>query len=84
VNCGNLEDLEERTTIPRTNKDAEDKIVVIGDDNLNLSTVPKTKVNCPKCGHGEAYTREQSIGMGVGTLIMSFKCVNCGHTWRSE
>jgi len=81
--CGNSEPLQEQTTVAREKKET-DKVVVVGEDEQrDLSALPKVNIECPKCGHNEAYTREQSVGMGVGTLIQSFRCVKCGHTWRS-
>jgi DNA-directed RNA polymerase subunit M/transcription elongation factor TFIIS len=82
--CGNTESLEEFTTISRE-REVVDKIVVIGEkEREDLSTSPKIRIKCPECNNNEAYTGYQTVGMGVGRIIQSYKCTNCRYTWRSE
>jgi len=49
--CGWEEPLEESRTISRKNSEEEDKIIVIGKKERSLSTMPKTKALCEKCGY---------------------------------
>jgi DNA-directed RNA polymerase subunit M len=44
--------------------------------------LPKTKEECPKCKHNEAfYWLKQTRGADEAETKF-LKCVKCGHTWR--
>ncbi|MCK4583454.1 hypothetical protein KAU18_09090 [Candidatus Bathyarchaeota archaeon] len=73
--------MEETRTIPRKN-DGGDKIIVIGKKERELSTMPKTKALCEKCGNNEAYWwMVQTRGIDE-SMTQFYRCTKCGHTWR--
>ena len=44
---------------------------------------PKTKdVECPKCGHQEAYYWFVQTRAADESPTRFYKCTKCGHTWR--
>jgi len=47
-------------------------------DNIN----PITTVECPKCGHMEAYYWTKQTRAGDEPETQFFKCVDCSHQWR--
>ena len=74
--------MEAQRVIPRNKKD-QDKIVVIGKKERNLSVLPQTKVPCPKCDNSTAFWwMVQTRGIDE-SATQFFRCTKCGHTWRS-
>lgn len=59
-----------------------EKIVVIGKAEQKIRTLPKTRAECPKCHHNEAfYWLVQTRGADESSTQF-FRCVKCGATWR--
>ena len=58
----------------------EDKELLVVEDQMD--TLPKTKIECPECGHNEAYwvMRQTRAADEPETLI--YRCVSCSNTWR--
>ena len=80
--CRYKEPLEETRTVVRNIKDNE-KIIVVGQKERKLSTMPKTKINCEKCGNNEAYWwMVQTRGIDESTTQF-YRCTKCGFTWRN-
>ncbi|MEM2592770.1 MAG: transcription factor S, partial [Thermofilaceae archaeon] len=57
-----------------------DTILVI-DHEVSVETLPKAKVECPRCGHLEAYYWEAQTRAGDEPATRFFRCVKCGYTW---
>lgn len=47
-----------------------------------LETLPKTKVQCPKCGHNTAYYWLVQTRAGDEPETKFLRCEKCEHTWR--
>ncbi len=45
-------------------------------------TLPKTRVECPKCGHYEAFWVMRQTRAADEPTTRIYRCVKCGHTWR--
>jgi len=80
--CG-YKDKEGKTELKETiivSKDEREIEIVESDADLKL--LPKTKEECPECGHREAYfwTLQTRAGDEPETKFM--KCCECKHTWR--
>src|SRR2546427_158911 len=45
-------------------------------------TLPKTRVECPKCGHYEAYWVMRQTRAADEPTTRIYRCVKCQHTWR--
>ena len=68
--------------VARLRKSPRDKVTVIGEEEGSLRPLPTTQVECPRCGHNEAYywfvqTRSSDEG-----ATQFFRCTRCGYTWR--
>jgi len=46
------------------------------------STLPKTNVDCPKCGHGEAFWIMRQTRAADEPTTRIYRCAKCSHTWR--
>jgi DNA-directed RNA polymerase subunit M len=44
--------------------------------------MPKTQVECAKCGHKEAYYWAQQTRASDEPETQFFECTKCGHRWR--
>lgn len=60
---------------------AKDKKVEVVDKG-KLDTMPKTKIECPKCGNTEAYFWTVQTRAGDEPETKFLKCTKCNHTWR--
>jgi len=58
-------------------------IKVVGDKEGKLSSLPTTKIDCPKCGYGEAQWWFLQTRSGDEPPTQFYRCVECNHTWRS-
>jgi len=60
----------------------QEQIAVIGKKEAELRTLPKVKVECPKCNNMEAYWwLAQTRGSDESTTQF-FRCTKCSYTWR--
>ena len=49
----------------------------------DMSTMPTTRMDCPKCGHLEAeYWQAQTRGADEG-MTTFYRCLKCKNTWRA-
>lgn len=62
-------------TISRTSKEM---MIVEG----NVATLPKTKVECPKCLHNEAFWVLRQTRAADEPETKIYRCVKCQHSWR--
>lgn len=62
-------------------KQKED-VIVIGREEQKIRTLPKTKVECPKCGNNEAFYWLVQTRSADESSTQFFRCTNCGRTWR--
>jgi DNA-directed RNA polymerase subunit M len=63
---------------------AKESVVVIGKKDRNIQTLPTMKVNCQKCGHGEAFYWMVQTRGGDEASTQFFRCAKCGVTWRES
>jgi DNA-directed RNA polymerase subunit M len=56
-----------------------DQIEVV---DKKIETLPKTKEECPKCHHAEAYYWVVQTRSADEAPTQFFKCTKCMHTWR--
>jgi DNA-directed RNA polymerase subunit M len=60
-------------------KPLESEVVVI---EKNEEVLPKTKAECPKCGHNEAVWWLQQTRSADEAPTLFLRCVKCRHSWR--
>ena len=80
--CAWEEPLEETLKVFRGNSKNVEKIVVVGKKERKLSTMPKTKILCEKCGNGEAFWWMVQTRSIDESMTQFYRCTKCGHTWR--
>jgi len=74
--CGAEKKMEKVPVIRETSKDREMRFIEHED------TLPKTRIECPKCHHNEAYWRLRQTRASDEPETRIYRCVKCGHTWR--
>lgn len=45
-------------------------------------TLPKTRAECPKCGHFEAFWIMRQTRAADEPTTRIYRCAKCSHTWR--
>ncbi|MFP3951521.1 MAG: transcription factor S [Candidatus Bathyarchaeia archaeon] len=80
--CGHREPLDEEVSVNREAKKGKEKVIVIGEKERKLSTLPTTKVPCPKCDNDEAYWWMVQTRSADESTTQFYRCTKCGHTWR--
>ena len=58
----------------------KDKEMTIIDGNT--PTLPRTRIDCPKCGHQEAFWVLRQTRAADEPETKIYRCVSCGHPWR--
>jgi DNA-directed RNA polymerase subunit M len=80
IKCG-YETAQKLKSVSKIQHEKEN-IVVIGKEEEKIRTLPTMKIECPKCGHPEAfYWMVQTRGADESSTQF-FRCVRCGYTWR--
>jgi len=79
MNCGTEREIEEKDNTKIMAKSQGMDILVIED---SADTLPRTKAECPKCGHNEAYWVIRQTRAADEPETRIYRCTKCGHTWR--
>lgn len=58
-------------------------IKVLGEKEGKLNALPTTRIECPKCGYGEANWWFLQTRGGDEPTTQFYRCLKCSHTWRS-
>jgi DNA-directed RNA polymerase subunit M len=45
-------------------------------------TLPRTRIECPKCTYGEAIWHMRQTRAADEPTTRIYRCVRCSHTWR--
>jgi len=67
------------STIDKTQKNKSMETLVLDDVT---GTLPKTKIDCPKCGHLEAFWIMRQTRAADEPTTRIYRCAKCGNTWR--
>ena len=78
--CGYKGSNAEATKITETIIKKDKKVEVI--EKSEIGILPKTKVECEKCGHDTAFFWTAQTRAGDEPETKFLKCEKCGHTWR--
>ncbi|MBS7648665.1 MAG: transcription factor S [Candidatus Bathyarchaeia archaeon] len=60
----------------------EDNIVIIGEKEQKLKTLPVVTVECPKCGNNLAYVWQVQTRGADESSTQFFRCTKCSYTFR--
>ncbi|OGI14514.1 transcription factor S [Candidatus Micrarchaeota archaeon RBG_16_49_10] len=82
-NCGHFAKAEEgeSTMLAEDVDGGAEEVKVIGKDD-DYKQYPKSKIDCPNCGHGEAYWYMQQTRGADEPQTRFYSCVKCKHKWR--
>ena len=72
----------EKVAITEAMREPKKEIVVMGKDE-GIAELPRTKIMCPKCEHMEAFWWMQQTRGADEPPTMFYRCIKCGHSWRS-
>jgi len=65
----------------KVEKRPDDDVIVMEKD-VSLETLPKTKIQCPKCENNEAYWWVQQTRSVDEAPTRFYQCTKCGYKWR--
>ena len=78
--CGYSGKSKSKASTKIITKRTEDKeMMVITEDT---ATLPKTKAECPKCGHNEAFFVLRQTRASDEPETRIYRCVKCSASWR--
>ena len=82
--CGYKAKLEGTILVPvaKLQKSPRDKITVIREEEGRLRTLPTVQIECPRCGHNQAYFWQVQTRSSDESATQFFRCTRCGYTWR--
>jgi len=69
----------DRATITEKGRNSETKVI---DGEGTQGTLPKTNIECEKCGHNEAYFVIRQTRAADEPETMIYECCKCGSRWR--
>lgn len=78
--CGHTGDTDGKGNKKIITKRTKDKVMMVIEGNLDI--LPKTKVECPKCGHNEAYWVLRQTRAADEPETRIYRCVKCEKSWR--
>ena len=79
--CGYKSQDKELGKMKETVKNKSKKVEIIHDKE-KYETLPKMKVECPKCGNQEAHFWEVQTRAADEPATKFMKCTKCKHIWR--
>ena len=79
--CGKCGFEKKRTgSVVVVEKQTEKEIVLL---EKKIDILPKTRVECPKCGHNEAFWVLRQTRSSDEPETRIFTCTKCEHRWRA-
>ncbi len=79
--CGHSEAQEARPAAAAARQDVPDLNVLEGTEGREA--LPTIKIDCEKCGHGEAVWWMLQTRSADEPTTQFYRCTECGHTWRN-
>ncbi len=76
--CGASQDFGAKADVFTTDSKTKETSVIAD----NVATLPKTRIQCPECGHTEAYFVIRQTRAADEPETRIYRCCKCNHTWR--
>lgn len=77
--CGHEGEITRMKSNVKVNAPAANEIAIVSDEAVKL---PKTQINCPKCGHPEAYYNIRQTRSADEPSTTFYRCCKCNYSWR--
>jgi len=68
----------------KINHSEKEEIVVLGQNEHELKTMPTARIECHKCGENLAYTWQVQLRSLEESSTQFFRCINCNYTFRED
>ncbi|KZV80277.1 hypothetical protein EXIGLDRAFT_781169 [Exidia glandulosa HHB12029] len=65
----------------RTRIKTKEPDVMLGAESRQGETM---EIPCPKCEHDKAFFNQMQIRSADEPMTTFYKCINCGHVWKSD
>ena len=65
-----------------TKSSIAEEVIVVYEKDLEISTMPTIKDECPKCHNNLAYIWQVQTRSGDEGSTQFYRCTKCSHTWR--
>ncbi|MCJ7634174.1 transcription factor S [Candidatus Bathyarchaeota archaeon] len=84
--CGYTKEaiLQEPDPITTINRNTQEQVAVIGEEEAKIRTMPTMKSECPKCHNNEAYWWMVQTRGADESPTQFFRCTECGYTRRES
>jgi DNA-directed RNA polymerase subunit M len=84
--CGYQRTLERESPsrVKIAGRKIQENVMVIGEEEAKLRTMPITKMECPKCANREAYWWMVQTRGADESPTQFFRCTKCSYTWREQ
>jgi len=76
--CGITKEFGNKADVFMTSSKTKETTVIAD----NVATLPKTRIQCPECGHTEAYFVIRQTRAADEPETRIYRCCKCNHTWR--
>ncbi|MCK4758220.1 MAG: transcription factor S [Thermoplasmata archaeon] len=78
--CGYTGKSKSKASTKIVTERTEDKEMMVIDGSID--TLPKTRVECPKCGHNEAFFVLRQTRASDEPETRIYRCCKCSASWR--
>ena len=82
TNCGHKEASQAVELKEHIVKKKREVSSATSNEKVIEETIPTVKIECPKCGHNEAYWYSQQTRAADEPETQFFICKKCQHRWR--
>jgi DNA-directed RNA polymerase subunit M len=79
-NCGHKQKKNKKNEVILSKR--KDRESIILDEKVEV--LPKTKVQCPKCSHNEAFWMLRQMRAADEPETRIYRCTKCNYRWREN
>jgi DNA-directed RNA polymerase subunit M len=80
--CGNTKETQSKDFKMSNVSESKKGQVIVLDDKSNMTTLPKTDIECPECLNKEAYWWLIQMRAADEAPTRFLRCTKCQHVWR--
>ncbi len=83
LKCGYIEGQEVKNTKKVVDEQIPNKEFNVFEENEGDESLPTIKIECEKCGNGEAVWWMLQTRSADEPTTQFYRCIKCRHTWRN-